>query len=70
LTKNTTLHTCVSKKNAGREYPSRLAMIINLSADGAVNGIELLNANKQPTENHGKLILKMSGCHREIALAA
>lgn len=43
-------------------------MNVDIAPDGTVYGIELLNANEQLAEDHGSLILEMSGNHREIAL--
>ncbi|MDO8414502.1 MAG: DUF2283 domain-containing protein [Gallionellaceae bacterium] len=43
-------------------------MNVDIAPDGTVYGIELLNANEQLAEDHGNLILDMSGKHREIAL--
>lgn len=45
-------------------------MNIDVAPDGTVYGIELLNANEQLAEDHGKLIIEASGIQHEIALAA
>ena len=41
-------------------------MNVDIAPDGTVYGIELLNANEQLAEDHGSLILEMSGKYREI----
>ena len=43
---------------------------IDLAADGTVYGIELLNANEQLAEDHGRLIVETGNRRQEIELAA
>ena len=43
---------------------------IDLAADGSIYGIELLNANEQLTEDHGRLIVETGRGRQEIELAA
>jgi len=43
---------------------------IDLASDGTVYGIELLNADRQLSEDHGALILELAGKRQEIQLAA
>ncbi len=43
---------------------------IDLAPDGVVYGIELLNANKQLSADHGALIVETADEHQEIQLAA
>ncbi|MEW5864494.1 MAG: DUF2283 domain-containing protein [Pseudomonadota bacterium] len=43
---------------------------VDIASDGAVYGIELLNANRQLAEDQGKLILELAGQRQEIALGA
>jgi uncharacterized protein YuzE len=43
---------------------------IDLAADGSIYGIELLNANEQLAEDHGRLIVETSHGRQEIELAA
>lgn len=43
---------------------------IDLAADGSIYGIELLNANEQLTEDHGRLIIETGSGRQEIELAA
>jgi uncharacterized protein YuzE len=43
---------------------------IDLAADGSIYGIELLNANQQLAEDHGRLIVESGGRRQEIELAA
>jgi len=45
-------------------------MNVDVAPDGTVYGIEMLNANEQLAEDHGSLILEISGSQREIALIA
>lgn len=45
-------------------------MNVDIAPDGTVYGIELLNANKQLTRDHGALILESGGQRREITLVA
>jgi len=43
---------------------------IDIAADGTIYGIELLNANAQLADDHGRLIIETGGKRQEIALAA
>jgi len=43
---------------------------IDIAADGTIYGIELLNANEQLADDHGRLIVEAGGKRQEIALAA
>lgn len=43
---------------------------IDVASDGTVYGIELLNANRQMTQDQGNLILELAGQRQEIALLA
>jgi len=43
---------------------------IDIAADGTIYGIELLNANEQLADDHGRLIVETGGKRQEIALAA
>jgi len=43
---------------------------IDIAADGTICGIELLNANEQLADDHGRLIIETGGKRQEIALAA
>jgi len=43
---------------------------IDIAADGTIYGIELLNANEQLADDHGRLIIETGGKRQEIALAA
>lgn len=43
---------------------------IDVAADGTIYGIELLNANEQLADDHGRLIIETGGKCQEIALAA
>lgn len=43
---------------------------IDLAADGSIYGIELLNANAQLAEDHGRLIVETGDRRQEIELAA
>lgn len=43
---------------------------IDLAADGSIYGIELLNANAQLAEDHGRLIIETANSRQEIELAA
>ena len=43
---------------------------IDLAADGSIYGIELLNANQQLSEDHGRLIVETGNKRQEIELAA
>ena len=45
-------------------------MNIDISPDGTVYGVELLNAKEQLTADHGALIVESGGQRREIALVA
>ena len=42
---------------------------IDIAADGTIYGIELLNANEQLADDHGRLIVETGGKRQEIALA-
>lgn len=41
---------------------------IDMSSDGTIYGIELLNANEQLKEDQGHLVLETGGRHQEIEL--
>jgi uncharacterized protein YuzE len=41
---------------------------IDMSPDGTIYGIELLNANEQLKEDHGHLVLETGDRHQEIDL--
>ncbi len=43
---------------------------IDVASDGTVYGIELLDANRQLTQDHGHLILELAGQRQEIVLPA
>lgn len=43
---------------------------IDITLDGTVYGIELLNANARLAEDHGHLVVEAGGIRREITLAA
>ena len=43
---------------------------IDIAADGTIYGIELLNANEQLADDHGRLIVETGGKRQEIAIAA
>ena len=43
---------------------------IDLATDGTVYGIELLNANEQLAQDHGRLIIETGNTRQEIDLAA
>ena len=43
---------------------------IDVASDGTVYGIELLDANRQLTQDHGNLILELAGQRQEIVLPA
>lgn len=43
---------------------------IDLAADGSIYGIELLNANEQLADDHGRLIVETGSRRQEIELAA
>ena len=43
---------------------------IDISPDGTLYGIELLNANEQLGQDHGRLIIEFGDQRREIDLAA
>ena len=43
---------------------------IDIAMDGTIYGIELLNANEQLADDHGRLIIETGGKRQEIALAA
>ena len=45
-------------------------MNIDISPDGTVYGVELLNANEQLTSDRGVLIVESGGQHQEITLVA
>ncbi len=42
----------------------------DVASDGTVYGIELLDANRQLTQDHGILILELAGQRQEIVLPA
>jgi len=41
-------------------------MNIDITPDGTVYGIEILNADEQLAEDQGKLVVERAGQHREI----
>ena len=43
-------------------------LLIDISSDGLVFGIELLNANEQPTQDDGKFVFVDSGSGEEKTL--
>jgi len=45
-------------------------MNIDISPDGTVYGVELLNPNEQLTRDHGALIVESGGRRQEITLVA
>lgn len=45
-------------------------MNVDTAPDGTVYGIELLNANEQLAEDHGRLVVETGGVRKEMPLRA